>query len=79
VLPQVAAKGLAEYADLFCEPHIFPVPLARVYARAAQRFGLKLRLHVDQLSRSGGAELAAELGAISADHLEHVGSKGFPR
>jgi len=72
-----AARKLAEYCDIFCEPHVFPVDDARRILRAAKEYGFKLRMHVDQLQNSGGAELAAELGAVTADHLEHTGTSGI--
>jgi len=72
-----AARTLAEYCDIFCEPHVFPVDDARRILRAAKEHGFKLRMHVDQLQNSGGAELAAELGAVTADHLEHTGATGI--
>lgn len=72
MLPRVAAERLAEYCDVFCEPHIFPAPTARRILQAAKALGLGLRLHADQFTCSGGALLAAELGAATADHLEHT-------
>ena len=75
MLPE-AAK-LSEFCDIFCEPHVFPVADARRILRAAKDHGLKLRMHVDQLQNSGGAQLAAELGAVTADHLEHTDAAGI--
>jgi imidazolonepropionase len=75
MLPE-AAK-LAEYCDIFCEPHVFPVDDARRILRAAKEHGFKLRMHVDQLQDSGGAQLAAELGAVTADHLEYTEAPGI--
>jgi imidazolonepropionase len=72
-----AARKLAVYCDIFCEPHVFPVGDARRILGAAKEHGLKLRMHVDQLEDSGGAQLAAELGAVTADHLEHTGAAGI--
>ena len=77
MLPRVVDAELAAYADVFCEPHAFDVPQARRIMEAARKAGLKLRMHADQLSRSGGAQLAAELNAVSADHLEHTDSDGI--
>jgi imidazolonepropionase len=77
MLPRVVAEKLAVYADVFCEPGAFSVPQARAVMQAARELGLKLRLHVDQLSLSGGAQLASELGAVTADHLEHADSKSI--
>jgi len=72
-----AAKKLAEFCDIFCEPHVFPVDDTRRILTAAKQYGLKLRMHVDQLENSGGAQLAAELGATTADHLEHTEAPGI--
>jgi imidazolonepropionase len=77
MLPEIAELGLAEYCDAFTEAHTFDIAdTRRIFARARE-LGLGLRLHADQLSTLGGAELAAELGAASADHLEHVGESGI--
>ena len=77
MLPQVAASALAQYCDVFCEPGIFGIDKSRRILKAARSLGLGLRIHADQLSASGGAELAAELGAATADHLEHTGPSGI--
>ncbi len=76
MLPRVAEARLAEYCDVFVEGHTFGVASARRVLEAARALGLGLRLHAEQLSRLGSAELAAELGAASADHLEHVDDAG---
>lgn len=73
MLPRVAAESLARYADVFCESHVFNVDESRRVLERARELGLGLRLHADQLGLSGGARLAAELGAQTADHLEWVG------
>lgn len=75
MLPE--ARKLAEFCDIFCEPHVFPVADARRILSAAKGHGFKLRMHVDQLGNSGGAQLAAELGAVTADHLEHTDAAGI--
>jgi len=76
MLPAIAAKGLADAVDAFCEGIAFsPEQVARVFA-AAQLLGLPVKLHADQLSDSGGARLAAEAGALSADHLEYANKAG---
>ena len=72
MLPRVAAERLAEFCDVFCEAGAFTVEESRRILLAAKQFGLKLRVHADQLSRGGGAALAAELGAATADHLEQL-------
>lgn len=77
MLPQVAEEKLAEYCDVFCEAGAFSVEESRRILTAAQRLGLKLRVHADQLSLGGGAVLAAELGAATADHLEQTDASGI--
>lgn len=77
MLPRVMAEHLAEYCDVFCEHGYFEIPVARRILTEAKRIGLGLRLHVDQLSNSGGAMLAAELGATTADHLEKTDEQGI--
>jgi imidazolonepropionase len=77
VWPAVAAQGIARYADIFTEAHVFDLDTTRRVMGAAAAEGLALRLHVDQLTPLGGAELAAELGARSADHLEHISEAGI--
>jgi imidazolonepropionase len=77
MLPRVAAERLAEYCDVFCEPAVFPVDDARRILLAARELGFGLRLHADQSHPSGGAELAAELGAATADHLEAASEEGL--
>ncbi len=72
-----AAAGRAAFADVFTEGHTFGLEASRRLMRAAQEVGLGVRMHVDQLTPLGGAELAAELGAASADHLEHVTDAGI--
>ena len=68
-LPAVAAQGIARSCDVFCEAGVFTADQARRILLAARALGLDIRLHADELAPSGGAELAAELGALSADHL----------
>ncbi len=77
MLPRVANENLAEYADVFCEERVFTVEESRRILTAARSLGLGLRLHADQLSLSGGARLAAELKAATADHLEHTDKGGI--
>ena len=73
MLPCIAREKLAEYCDVFCEAGEFDVEESRLILTAARQHGLKLRIHADQLSLGGGAALAAELGVVTADHLEHTG------
>lgn len=77
MLPAVAELKLAKYCDVFCEPSVFDVPTSRAILTAARGLGFGLRVHADQLSRSGGAEMAAEIGAATADHLEQVDEDGI--
>ncbi len=77
MLPRVAEQSLAEYCDVFCEPGIFGVLETRLILQAARSLGLGIRMHVDQLSDSNGAALAAELQAATADHLECTDSAGI--
>jgi imidazolonepropionase len=77
MLPRVAEEKLAEFCDVFCEAKVFTTEESRQILLAARRHGLGLRIHADQLSLSGGAELAAELHTVTADHLEHTDSKGI--
>lgn len=76
-LPAVVREGLAEYADAFLEPGYFDVSTVERVLGAARAAGLGLRLHADQLTCSGGAQVAAGLGATTADHLEHTGDVGI--
>jgi len=72
MLPRVVEEQLAENCDVFCERGYFDITEAERILRAAQDCGLLLRMHVDQLTNSGGAFLAARLKAATADHLEQV-------
>ncbi len=76
MIPAVAQGGLARCCDVFCEPGVFSPAEARVILTAAKRHGLALKLHADELEGSGGAELAVEQGALSADHLANVSDAG---
>ena len=77
LIPTVAAEKLAAGCDVFVEESGFTVEEARRILLAGRAAGLAPRLHADQLTSSGGAELAAEVGALSADHLEHVSDRGI--
>lgn len=73
------AKELAEFADIFTEKNVFEIADSRRYLQAARNLGYKLKLHADEIVQLGGAELAAEMGAVSADHLLHVSDEGIRR
>ena len=77
MLPAVSEQKLAEFCDVFCEQKVFTTDEAWKILSAARCHGMGLRIHADQLSLSGGAQLAAELGTVTADHLEHTDAKGI--
>jgi imidazolonepropionase len=77
MLERVAAEGLADAVDVFAETIAFTREEAAAVFRAARRHGLPVKLHADQLSDQGGAALAAEFGALSAEHLEHASDEGI--
>jgi imidazolonepropionase len=76
-LPGIAAQGRAVAADVFCEDGVFSADQSRRILQAAAGYGLRPRLHADELAPSGGAELAAEIGASSADHLATPSEAGI--
>ncbi len=69
-------KGKAKFCDIFTEKNVFEIEDSRRLLKAAKEMGYELKLHADEIVTLGGAELAAELGAVSADHLLHVSDKG---
>jgi len=77
MLPRIAHERLAEFCDVFCEEKVFTTDESWKILTAARCHGLGLRMHADQLSLSGGAKLAAELGTVTADHLEHTDAAGI--
>lgn len=77
VIPEVASRHLAEFCDVFCEKGVFSVEQSRRLLTHAAQSGLKAKLHADEIVSFGGAELAAELGAVSADHLLHASDNGI--
>jgi imidazolonepropionase len=77
MMPAVTKDKLAEFSDIFCEEGVFTVEESRRIQMAARAAGLKLKFHADELASTGGAELAAELGAVSADHLGYVSDLGI--
>jgi imidazolonepropionase len=77
MLPEVAKHQLAEFCDVFCEKDVFTIEESRRILEAAHERGLSARVHADELSAFGGAELAAELSAATADHLVKVTDQGI--
>jgi imidazolonepropionase len=77
LMPRIAGEGLAEFCDVFVEETAFSAEEARRIFGASRRHGLRGKLHADQLSDTGGAALAAEIGAVSADHLEQSNDEGI--
>ena len=77
MIPAVAESGLAEFADIFTEEHVFNIRQSRRILNAAKKAGFKLKLHADEIVPLGGAQLAAELEAVSADHLGATSRKGI--
>ena len=79
IVPEVARRGLAEFCDVFCEQNVFSVAQSRRLLAGAAAAGLRPKLHADEIVPLGGAELAAEIGAVSADHLLHASDEGLRR
>lgn len=77
MLPEVARRGLAEFCDVFCETGVFSLDESERILAQARSLGLRLKLHADELTPLGGAQLAARLGATSADHLLCVTERGI--
>jgi imidazolonepropionase len=77
MLPRIASEKLAEFCDVFCERGYFTIEQSRRILTAARKLGLRLRIHADQLTDSGGAQLAGELKATTADHLEKTDEQGI--
>jgi len=77
MLLAVKEQGIAEYCDIFCEEGVFDIEESREILSKAKELGFKIRMHADELTPLGGAELAAELGAKSADHLVYITDKGI--
>jgi imidazolonepropionase len=77
MLPRIADERLAEFCDVFCEMGYFDVETSRKVLSAARERGMGIRMHADQLTNGGGAGLAAELGAVTADHLEQTETPGM--
>lgn len=77
MLPEVKKRGLAEFCDIFCEDKVFSVEESRKILTAAKEQGFKLKIHADEIVSLGGVELAAELGATSAEHLMKITDSGI--
>ena len=77
MIPSVAERELAEYCDVFCEQGVFDVEQSRRILLAAKENGMKLKIHADEIVQLGGASLAAEVGAVSADHLLMASDEGL--
>lgn len=77
MLPVVAFRQLAEFSDVFCEENVYTIEESRQIQEAAKKLGLGLKFHADELKSTGGAELAASLGATSADHLVYISDAGI--
>jgi len=79
IIPEVAERKLALFCDVFCEKGVFNLNESERILETARKYGLKPRIHADQLTAFGGAELAAKVKAISADHLENISDQGIKR
>ncbi len=77
MMPQVIHDHLAEFCDIFTEDHVYGIELSRDILNRAKDLGFKIRMHVDEIKPLGGAELAAEMGAVSAEHLGAASDKGI--
>jgi|SRR5690554_1418003 imidazolonepropionase len=77
MLPAVAEEKLAEYCDIFTEEHVYTIEESRKILNRAKELGFRIRMHADELKPIGGSELAAEVGAVSADHLGAASPEGI--
>ena len=77
LIPEISEQELAQFCDVFVEEGAFSIAEARHILTTAKKAGLGLKVHADQLSSGGGAQLAAELGAVSAEHLEYADQQGI--
>ena len=77
MLPRVVEQDIARFADVFCEPGVFTIDETQRILEASRDAGLGIKLHADELKPCGGAELAASLGAVSADHLAAISQSGI--
>lgn len=77
LIPEVASTQLARFCDVFCDDHALTVEETQIVMSAARRYGLRLRIHAEQFRSGTGAEIAADFGAITADHLEAVSEESL--
>lgn len=77
IIPEVSKNKLAEFIDCFCEDGVFSIDESRRILKAGKEYGLKVKIHADEIKPIGGAELAAELGAVSAEHLVGASEQGI--
>lgn len=77
MIPAVAEQGIAQFCDIFTEAHVYDIPQSRRVLSCAKEHGLKLKMHADEIEPMGGAELAAEMACVSADHLGAASDEGI--
>ncbi|MBI4712656.1 MAG: imidazolonepropionase [Planctomycetes bacterium] len=77
MIPEVSRRKLARFCDVFCEKNVFEIDDSREILESARKYGLGLKLHADEFAPLGGAELAAQMGAVSADHLMAISDNGI--
>ena len=77
MIPRVVEENLAEFCDVFCEEGVFTIQQSEQILEAGKRYGLKPKIHADEIVQFGGAELAAKVGAVSADHLLQASDEGI--
>lgn len=79
MIPEVSKKGLAKFCDVFCEEGVFSIEQSRKILEVGKRYGLIPKIHADEIKPLGGAELAADIGCITADHLVAASEEGMER
>jgi len=79
IIPHIAEQKLAEFCDVFCDIGFFTIEQSRKILNKAKSLGLKAKIHADELAETGGAELAAEIGAVSAEHLNYPSERGLKK
>jgi imidazolonepropionase len=77
MIPEVSGRNLARYCDVFCEKGVFSIQETRAILKTAEKYGLRTRIHADELHPFGAAELAADLQTVTADHLVKVSAQGI--